>query len=66
MSLALAVEFAPQTSYDDLAEKLDEVAKIVRKNPNLDQAFAERLNELAGQIREDMQRKGPKPQSKCG
>jgi predicted transcriptional regulator len=66
MSLALAVEFTPQTTYDDLAEKLDEVARIVRKNPNLDPAIADRLNELAGQIRQDTQREGPKPQSKCG
>ena len=40
--------------YEGIADELDLLAQSVRKHPNLNGHFAERLHELAQQLREDL------------
>jgi len=52
MSIAAAT-LPPPSYYDGLAEELETIATAVRKSPELNQQFADRLEELAKQIRDD-------------
>ena len=44
---------APPSYYEGLADELEVIADAVRKNPQLNNHFADRLMELARQLRED-------------
>lgn len=48
-----AATFAPMSYYEGLAEELQSIAEAVRNRPQLSQHFAERLEQLAKQMRED-------------
>ena len=44
----------PPSYYAGLADELDLIADAVRKKPHLHHHFAERLNEIAMQLRQDL------------
>ena len=43
----------PLSYYDGLADELDQISQAVRNNPKLNDHFAERLKDLAQQLRDD-------------
>lgn len=45
---------APPAYYESLADELDTIAASIRKNPHLNHHFAERLHQMAQQMREDL------------
>jgi hypothetical protein len=45
--------YAPSSYYEVLAEELRTIADSVRKHPHLNRHFAERLEQLAHQMKED-------------
>ncbi|HXJ00024.1 MAG TPA: hypothetical protein VNH44_02295 [Micropepsaceae bacterium] len=51
--MSLAAGLPPPTYYEELANELDTIAEAVRKNPELNHHFAERLHLLSKQLRED-------------
>ena len=49
----LAAAYPTLNFYEGLAEELEQLSQAVSTNPNLNDAFAERLKDLAQQLRED-------------
>jgi hypothetical protein len=45
---------APPSYYEGLADELETIAESIRKNPQLNHHFAERLKEMAQQMRDDL------------
>ena len=43
----------PIAYYEDLAEELEQLSKFVSSNPRVEEHFAERLKNLAQQLRDD-------------
>lgn len=43
----------PLSYYEGLADELDQISHAVRSNPKLNDHFAERLRDLAQQLRDD-------------
>lgn len=46
---------APPSYYEGLADELETIAESIRKNPQLNHHFAERLKQMARQMREDLE-----------
>ena len=46
---------APPSYYEGFADELETIAEAIRKNPHLNHHFADRLMEMAQQMREDLE-----------